>query len=126
LYIVLNSGITAAVGLINFQLSKLSNASNVYKIKAIADGGTDLEPLYGAAMAALTWTAVNLQTGAAFTVTSVADDTALDAFTVTFDSTAYTALTSGQKIQLYAPTAAAMDAADVTPYEGISVVITKP
>ncbi len=125
LYVVANSGILAAVGLINVQLSKLSNASNVYKIQAIADGGTNMEPLHGAALAALTWTAVNLETGAAFTVTSVADDTSLDAFTITLDSTAYTALASGARVQIYGPTSAAMSAAGVKPFEMIPVVITK-
>jgi hypothetical protein len=125
LYVVANSGLAAAVGLINIKLVELSNASNVYKIKAIADGGTDIEPLHGAALAALTWTAVNLQTGAAFTITSVADDTSLDAFTITLDSTAYGLLSSGDKIQIYGPTPAAMSAAGVKPFEMIPVIITK-
>lgn len=124
-YVVTNSGITAAVGLVNVVLSKLSNASNVYKIQAIADGGTNLEPLNGAAIAGLTWTATNLQTGAAFTITSVADDTALDAFTVTLDSTAYTALASGDKVQINGPSAADLSGAGVKPYEMIPVIITK-
>jgi hypothetical protein len=125
-YVVTNSGITAAVGLVNVVLSKLSNVTNVYKIQAIADGGTNLEPLNGAAIAALTWTATNLQTGAAFVVTSVADDTALDAFTVTLDNAAYTALASLDKVQINGPTAAALSAAGVKPYEMIPVIITKP
>lgn len=124
-YVVTNSGILSAVGLVNVVLSKLSNATNVYKIQAIADGGTNLEILNGVAIAALTWTATNLQTGAAITITSVADDSALDAFTVTFDSTMYTALGTGDKIQLNGPSAAALSAAGVKPYEMIPVILVK-
>lgn len=120
-----NDGIMDILGLINFQLSKLSNSSNVYKIQAIADGGTNLEPLFGSAMAGLTWTAKKVSDGSAFTITSVADDTALDAFTVTFDSTMYAALASGGQIELFPPTSTLLAGADVTPYEGISVIITK-
>jgi hypothetical protein len=125
-YVVANSGITAAAGLVNVNLSVLSNASNVYKIKFVADGGTDLEPLYGATVAGLTFTAENLETGAAFTVTSVADDTALDALTVTLDSTAYGLLASGDRVQLNGPLAAALAGAGVKPYEFQPVIITKP
>lgn len=125
LYVVTNSGILAAVGLINVQLSQLSAVDNVHKIQAIADGGTNLEPLYGNELDGLTWTAINLQTGAAFVVTSVARDSALDAFTVTLDSTAWTALSVDDQVQIYGPTAAAMAAAGVKPFEMISVIVTK-
>lgn len=124
-YLVTNSGITAAAGLVNAQLSKLSNATNVYKIKLIADGGTDMEPLYGALIAPLTFTATNLQTGSSIAITSVADDTALDAFTVTFDNAAYTALASGDKIQLNGPSASALATANVKYFEILPVVLTK-
>jgi len=112
-------------GLINVQLTELSHASNVYKIQPIADGGTNLEPLAGAAIAALTFTATNVQTGAAFTVTSVADDTALDALTITLDATAYGLLTSGDKVQINGPSAAVLAAAGVKPYEFLPVIVTK-
>lgn len=125
IYVKADNGLLAAYGLIDVELQKLSNASNVYKIQPIADGGTNLEPLHGAALAALTFTALNLQTGAAFVVTSVADDTALDAFTVTFDSTAYTALSTNDKVQLSGPTSAAMAAAGVKPFEMLPLIIIK-
>lgn len=121
----LSSAIISAYGLISVQLSKLSNASNVYKIQAIADGGTNLEPVYGTAISALTWTATAVSDGSAFTITSVADDTTLDAYTVTFDSTLYTALASGGQILLKGPLAAALAGASVAPYEFISVILTK-
>lgn len=124
-FVVTNSGVLSAVGLVNVRLSKLSNASNVWKIKVIADGGTDLEPLNGAAIAALTWTA-KLANGTALTITSTADDTALDAITVTIDSTMYTAMASGDTFQLYGPVASALAGAGVKPYEIISAIFTKP
>lgn len=126
LYVVTNSGILTAVGLVNVKLSELSQASNVIKLKVIADGGTDLEPLYGGDLDGLTWTAVNLETGAAVTVTGVADSPSDDSIAVTIDSTEWAALSSGDRIQIYGPTAAAMAAAGVSPYEMISVIVTKP
>jgi len=124
-YVVTNSGLSAASGLVNVQMSKLSNASNVHKIKMIADGGTDMEPLYGAAIAALTFTATNLETGAAFTVTSTADDTTLDALTATLDSTAWAALATGDRVQFNGPTAAALSAAGVKYFEFLPVILVK-
>lgn len=125
-YVVTNSTLLTAVGLVNINMSVLSNVDNVYKIKIVADGGTDLEPLHGAAIAALTFTATNLQTGAAIAITSVADDTALDALTVTFNAGAYTALASGDRIQLNGPSASDLSGAGVKPYEFVPLVITKP
>lgn len=120
-----NSSILSVYGLINVPLSELSKASNVVKVQAIADGGTNLEPLYGTAISALTWTAKKSD-GTSFTVTSSADDAALDAYTITLDSAAYTALSSGATVTIYGPTAAALYAAGVAPYEMIPVIITKP
>lgn len=125
-YVVLNSGLLTIQGLINVQLTELSKAANVFKIQPIADGGTNLEPQNGAAIAGLTFTAIDLQTGDPFIITSAADDTALDAITITGDSTAWTALASGDQIQLYGPTAAALSGAGVKPYEFLPVIITKP
>lgn len=124
-YVVTNSGLSAASGLVNVQMSKLSNVTNVHKIKMIADGGTDMEPLYGAAIAALTFTAQNLETGAAFTVTSTADDTTLDALTATLDSTAWAALNTGDRVQFNGPTAAALSAAGVKYFEFLPVILVK-
>jgi hypothetical protein len=124
-YVVTNAGLLSAVGLINAQMSKLSNSTNVHKIQIFADGGTNLEPLYGAAIAALTFTAVNLQTGASFVLTSVADDSSLKAFTFTLDSTAWGALATGDQVQINGPSAAALAAAGVKPYEFLPVIVKK-
>lgn len=124
-YVVTNSGLLTAVGLQNVQLVELSAATNVFKIQPIVDGGTNLEPLHGAALAALTFTAQNLETGDAFVVTSVADDTALDALTITLNSTAWTALSADDRVQINGPSAAAMSAAGIKPFEILPVIVTK-
>lgn len=125
-FIVTNSTITEKVGLINITLSEFSLVSNVLKAIMTAAGGTNLEPLYGAALDGLTWTAKNAQTDASFTVTSVATDAANDAMTITLDSTAWTALTSGQSVIIYGPTPAAMSAANIAPFEFVPYTVTKP
>lgn len=125
-YVVTNSGILAAVGLINIQQKKFDLTSNVLKVEALADGGTNLEPLYGAELAAETWTLTNLDTGENVAITSVAKDDADDVFVVTIDTTAYTAAASGTRFQLDGPTAADMSAAGVKPFEFVGFVFEKP
>lgn len=126
-YVVANSGILAATGLINVELQKLSNATNVYKIQPIADGGTNLATLYGAALAAMTFTAKNLQTGAALAVTSVAYDSTpgAEALTVTFDNTAYSALNVGDLFQLSGPSAATLATGNIKPFEIMNATFVK-
>lgn len=124
-YVSANAALFAVQGLVNVQLSKLSNSSNVYKIKMIADGGTDLEPLHGAAVAGLTFTAAKVSDGSTIDITSVADDTSLDALTVTIDSSDYSALGSGDQFILRGPSAAALAGAGVKPFEFLPVIITK-
>lgn len=124
-YVVTNSGLLTAVGLINAYLGIFSSVTNVHKVTVIAEGGTDLEPLYGTDLDGLTWTATNLETGAAFVVTSVADDAVNKAITVTLDTTAWAALTTGDRIQINGPSAAALSAANIKPFEIIPVIVTK-
>lgn len=125
-YLVANSGLAAAAGLVNVQLSELSKTGGAVKVLAIADGGTNMEPLYTTAISALTWTATNLQTGLAHVVTSVADAPADDAYLVTLDATAWTALGSGDKVQISGPSASALAGANVKYFEMLPVVVTKP
>lgn len=108
-----------------------SNATNIFKVamKIMGSdlmGGYDIWNDYGSAIAALTFTAF---TGADFTtplaITSTAADTTLEALTITFDSTAYNGLTSGDKIKLVGPTPTVLDAADVLDTEIIPVILTK-
>ena len=125
-YIVANAGLLAATGLINITMKQFSLASNVLKVQPISDGGTNVEPLHGAALAGLDFTATNLQTGASFTITSTADDGADKALAITLDSTAFAALGSGDQVQISGPSAADMAAAGVKPYEFIPFIVTKP
>lgn len=125
LYIVANSGLLGATALVDVNLRYVSNVTNVYKISVIADGGTNLEPLYGTDLDGLTWTATNLQDGTAFTVTSVADDAVNKVLTFTFDNTMYTALATGDRIQLNGPSADDLAGAGISPYDIIPLVITK-
>lgn len=125
LYVVANSGLTAALGLMNVNLLYLSNAVNAYKFNAIVDGGTEFTALYGSTVAAMTWSAKNLQTGAAVTITSVAYDSVNKAFTVTLDSTMYTGLATGDQVQISAPAPSVLSAGGVKPFEILPIVITK-
>lgn len=122
-FVVTNTGVLAAVGLINVELKLQSSATNVHDFLIIADGGTDLGPLYGTIIDGLTFTAVNLETGAAFTVTSVAY--AAGELTITLDSTAWTALTVGDRVQINGPSASALSAAGVKPFEIVPVIVVK-
>jgi hypothetical protein len=127
------TGLTTSsiTGLKDVVMSKVSNATNVYKIKfsietALLGNDLNIYDDYGAAIAALTFTAftgTNYATSLA--VTSVAVDATLKALTVTFDSTAYTALSAGAKIKLVPPTAVALDTANVTGIEIGELIVTK-
>jgi len=120
------------VGLKDVVLSEpQAHASNVYKVKmkiptSKLNGDLDIWDDYGTAIAALTFTAgTGTNYGTSLTITSVAADNTLKALTVTFDSTAFTALSSGAKIKLTPPTPAVLDAADVTGIELGSIILTK-
>jgi hypothetical protein len=108
-----------------------AHASNVYKIKmkiptTKLNGDLDIWSDYGALIAALTFTAgTGSNYGTALTITSVAADNTLEALTVTFDSTAFTALSAGAKIKLTPPTPTVLDAADVTGVELFPIILTK-
>lgn len=117
--------------LLDVNLTFISKASNVFKI-GISVPGSNLIGSYnpydevGALIAALTFTAgTGTNYGTPLTITSVAVDASLKALTVTFDSTAYTALAAATKIKLSGPTPAVLDAADVTETELLSVILTK-
>ena len=125
-FVVTNNGLVANVGLINVPLTLLSSATNVHKVLPIATGGTNLEAVYGTAISALTWTAKNAVTGAAFTVTGVADSPSDDSYAVTLDTTMWTALASGGTVAIYGPTAALLAGASVKPYEMQPLIVTKP
>lgn len=119
--------------LLDVTMSDDSHTTNVYKIGLNIVGSNLLAPYniwndYGDAIAALNgFTAF---TGTDFTtslaITSVAADDTLQKLTVTFDSTAFTALPSGAKIKLVPPTPTALDGGNVPDTEILPLIITKP
>lgn len=117
--------------LMDVTMIQKSNVDNVYKIGLQIEGSNlegayDIWADYGSAISGTTFTA---KTGVDFStdlpVTSVAADSATGAMTVTFDTTAYTALAAGAKIKLVPPTPTVLDAADVPDTEIIPLIITK-
>lgn len=116
---------------LDVQLTYISNATNVFKI-GITIPGSNLAGAFnaydsiGTALAALTFSAgTGTNYGTSLTITSVATDSALKALTVTFDSTAYTALAANTKIKLSGPAVSALAGGGVTNTEIIPVVLTK-
>lgn len=99
-----SSAVGNIYGLNNVVVTLFNQTTNVAKIKLVADGNKNLYDLL-AIKTALTTAgsiiATNYQTGASFTITSVAaSDTTNKVFTVTLDSTAYAALISGDKVTI--------------------------
>lgn len=127
-----NLSATDLVGLKEVLLSQPSAAvSNAYKIKMTLAlnklaGDLNIYDDFGSAIAALTFTAF---TGADYStslaITTVAVDATNKCLTVTFDSTAHTALPSGTKIKLVPPTPTVLDAADVPGIELPFIILTK-
>lgn len=100
-------------GLNDVNLTLFNLTSNVAKIKILTDGDQqDLFDLYDSELAAVgAWTLINKQTGAAITITSVAaTDTVNKVWTVTIDSTAWTALASLDKVLLNLAAASVLSA----------------
>lgn len=119
--------------LIDVSLTYISNVTNVFKI-GMYIAGSNLLGAYniydevGSIIATLdasfaAGTGANY--GTSLAITSVAVDASLKCLTVTFDSTAYTALSGGTKIKLSPPTPAQLDAADVSNTELLPVILTK-
>lgn len=132
-FIETNLSMADMAGLLDVTLAEYAaHAVNVHKIKGYiptSSPGTSLN-LYDnyadeLASAAL-WTAF---TGATFitalAITSVAKNTANKGWDITFDSTAYTALSTGAKILIGLADPATLVAADVTGVEGIPVIAVK-
>lgn len=126
-FVVANSTLASYTGLINVVLDDISvSNTNAKTIQAIADGGSNMQELYGTQLAnSSNWVATNLQTGANVTITTVAQDSANKAFTVTLDSTTWSGLATGDKVQINLAAAATLAASGVKPFEGIAIVVTK-
>ena len=107
-------------------------ASNALKVSAkidIAEAGkfVDLYADYSATLfnTASLWTAKNVTTGAAFTITSLASNAA-GYGVLTLDSTLHTALPSGGKVEISTVLPPALKVGGVTGIETISFIYTKP
>lgn len=117
--------------LMDVTMNVISHVDNVYKI-GLGIQGSDLKGKYdiyddyGALIAGTTFTA---KSGAGLdtplTITSVVKDDALNALTVTFDSTEYTAVTNGANIKLIPPTPLVLDGADVVDTEIVPLIFAK-
>ena len=127
-----DNNIEDVVPLVDAQLAYVSHASNVLSYSLKIAGSNLLEDYdvladYGTAIAALTFTAQSGATTAVGTsraITSVAY--AAGMLAVTYDSSAYTAITAGHYIKLIPPTPAVLDAADIVNLEILSVTHVKP
>lgn len=132
-YVPFDFNINEAKGLLDVVFSEpAAHSTNVYKIKAeieTAQMGKKLNLYddYSTTLATETlweaFTGTNYAT--ALTITSVAGDPTNKGFTVTFDSTAYAALTSGAKIKFNLKSPATLDAANVVGVEGNAIILTK-
>lgn len=121
------------VPLMDVQMAYLSNSTNVHKITMkIADSNLisdyNIGPDFGTTIATLDANFSALSgagtPATALAITSVAYDSALEALTVTYDSTAYSSATGNLK--LIPPTPAQLDGADVTGIELLPVTYAKP
>lgn len=120
------------VGLLDAYLSSVSNAANVWKIDLKAPVGQfgkfiNLSKKFNSQLVAGLY---NAKTGANYAtnlpITSRAYDSSLECETITFDSTAYGLLASGDKIKLYLDPVADLEAAGIVGIEGVEVILTKP
>lgn len=118
--------------LVDAQLTYVSHTSNALRYSLSIPGSNLMEDYdvladYGTAIAALTFTGSSGATtavGTSLAITSVAYSGGL--LVVTYDSTAYSAVTSGYYIKLTPPTPATLDAADVVNLEILSTTHVKP
>lgn len=129
-YVPLNFNPNEAKGLLTFELSEYAvHASSVYHIAGLVETAKlgqflqiDTETGVGAALAdESSWVATH-EDGTAFTITSAAYVTG-KGWTITLDTTMYTALATGGKIFLSTVDATALDALDVTGVENVEPLI---
>ncbi|MNS94041.1 hypothetical protein D3C72_1282440 [compost metagenome] len=119
--------LTEIVGLQNIVLSSIApGAAGVYKIQASTGcDGQNLFDVYQTELGTMAlWTATNDSTGAAITISSVAPDANLKAFTVTL-STADADYPAVGNIEISLVQASALDAAGITPFEAIPVTVAR-
>jgi len=117
--------------LIDVALTNISHTTNVWKIGMYIPGSNLVGPYniydtYGTVIGGLTFTAATgTSFGTSLAITTVAVDATLKCLTVTFDSTAFTALSAGTIIKLIPPTPATLDTAGVANTELLPIFLTK-
>lgn len=122
-YLIANSTLTAKRGLVNVNLLLVSSTANAHTVTFLADGGTNLQPLYTTAIDTGNVSAKNLTSGATMTLTSVA---AIGTnYVITIDSTEWTALASGTNVQISFGPASQLASDGITPYDGIPLIVIK-
>jgi hypothetical protein len=110
-------------GNVDTVLALVSQATNVANISATVAGGKGLGDNYSTEIADIdAWKATNAQTGADFTITSVTYNSTSKYFVVTLDSTAFTALTTGDKVNIDLVDVAALKALGVDGFESTGPV----
>jgi hypothetical protein len=134
-YVQIDENIGDVVGLIDAPLVKVSNSSNAYKYSVRIPGTSLLTPYdtlpdYGTAIAALSaqFSAKSGPLGAItapLTITSITYDSTNSLLVVTYDSTMYAAITTGNYIQLIPPSPAQLDTGTVTGLELIGTTHVK-
>lgn len=112
-------------------VEKAAQATNVFKLGGKIQTGRvgqtlDIYTDYSTPLASSSnWVVTNLTTNATIAITSVAVDAANSGWTVTVDSTAWTALTVGTKVSINFAAPSVLDAANVTGIEGTAIIYTK-
>lgn len=116
------------VGLQNVNLKAGTLTTSSAIITLATDCGDDLSETYSTEFAAASlWGAKNTTTGAAITITSVAYNVASNGWLVTLDTADTDMPSVGGKISISLAAASVLDAAGVSPYEGVNVVTyTRP
>jgi hypothetical protein len=122
-FVQLDSTVMNISGNVDTVLALVSQATNVANISATAAGGKSLGDNYSTEIADIdAWKATNAQTGADFTITSVTYNSTAKYFVVTLDSTAFTALTTGDKVNIDLVDVAALKALGVDGFESTGPV----
>lgn len=131
-YVPVELGAFEPGGLLDGVLTNISHTTNVYKIGFVAPTaqyGKTInlwEKYHTELVAGLFSAGTGVGYGTPLAITSVAYDATLKAGTVTLDSTAYTALASGTKIQLKLDPVADLVAGGIEGIEGVAVILVKP
>ena len=127
-FVQMDSTVLNISGNVDVALAVVTQVANVANVSIIGRGGKYLGDLYPVEIAAVgAWTCLNTQTGAAVTITSVTYNSTTKNYVFTVDSTAYTALTSGQKFTFNLAAPSVLSALGVDGYESLGpVYFVKP